>query len=305
LPTLVINAGERTQFRFLEFFTVTIRNPNTRAAYFRAVQQLCRWCERKCLALEQVNPVQVAIYIEELGRVVSIPTVKQHLSAISILFDFLVTGHVMESNPAQSVKAPRYQINQGKTPILSAEEARQLLNRIDTTKIAGLRDRALIALMIYSFARVGVVLAMNVDDYFLKGKRWWIRLHEKGSKYHEMPLHHKAEAYLDAYIEVAGIAGEKKQPLFRALDRRRQLSAIRLTRRDCLAMVKRRTKQAGLPDTICNHSFRGTGIMVFLENGGNLEDAQRMANHASAKTTKLYDRRRDDVTVEMVELVKI
>lgn len=305
LPAVIVNAGQRAQFRFVEFFTANIRNPNTRAAYFRAVQKFCLWCELRQLHLEQVNPVHVALYIEELGREVSIPTVKQHLSAISNLFDFLVTGHVVVSNPAQSVKAPRYQINQGKTPILSAEDARKLLDSIDIAKIAGLRDRALIAIMVYSFARVGAVLAMNVDDYFLKGKRWWIRLHEKGSKYHEMPLHHKAEDYLDAYIEAAEIAGAKKQPLFRALDRRRELSTNRLSRRDCLEMVKRRAKQAGLPETICNHSFRGTGITVFLENGGNLEDAQRMANHASAKTTKLYDRRNDDVTVEMVELVRI
>ena len=146
---------------------------------------------------------------------------------------------------------------------------------------------------------------MNVDDYFPKGKRWWIRLHEKGSKYHEMPLHHKAENYLDAYIQAAGIGGEKKQPLFRALDRHRQLSSRRFMRRDCLEMVKRRARNAEIPENVCNHTFRGTGITVFLENDGKLEDAQRMANHASSKTTKLYDRRSDDVTVEMVELVRI
>jgi integrase/recombinase XerD len=147
---------------------------------------------------------------------VSIPTVKQHLSAISRLFDFLVTGHVIAINPARSVTAPKYQVNQGKTPILSANEARQLLESIVTSKVAGLRDRAIIALMVYSFARVGAVLKMNVSDYFMKGKRSWIRLHEKGSKYHEMPLHHKAEQYLDEYIEAAHI-GEQKKNFFSGL----------------------------------------------------------------------------------------
>lgn len=305
IPTLFVNAGQRAQVRFIEFFAANIRNPNTRAAYFRAVQKFSLWCELRQLALERVTPVHLALYIEELGREVSIPTVKQHLSAISNLFDYLVTGHVIGINPAQSVTAPRYQVDKGKTPVLKAEQARQLLISIDTSKISGLRDRAIIALMVYSFARVGAVLAMNVNDYFPKDKRWWIRLHEKGSKYHEMPLHHKAEKYLDAYIEAAGIKDEKKQPLFRALNRKRGLSVNRLTRRDCLMMVKRRARNVGLPETTCNHTFRGTGITVFLENGGKLEDAQRMANHASAKTTKLYDRRSDDVTVEMVELVRI
>src|SRR5690606_4292294 len=117
-----------------------------------------------------------------------------------------------------------------------------------------------IGIMVYSFARVGAVLAMNVDDYFPKGKRWWIRLHEKGSKYHEMPLHHKAEQYLDDYIEAAGFTDEKKQPLFRALNRQRKLTKTRLDRRDCWEMVKRRARQADLPAGICNHTFRGTGI---------------------------------------------
>ena len=305
LPSLIIDAGEQAQFRFVEFFTATIRNPNTRQAYFRAVSKFCLWCELYGLKLEQVNPVHVAMYIEQLGQEVSIPTVKQNLSAISKLFDFLVTGHVIAINPAYSVTAPKYTVSKGKTPVLKAEEARHLLDSIDTTKIAGLRDRAIIGLMVFSFARVGAVLRMNVDDYFMKGKRSWIRLHEKGSKYHEMPLHHKAEQYLEEYIQAVGIADEKKKPLFRALNRQRKLTDTRLEQRDCLEMVKRRAKQAGLPDTICNHTFRGTGITVFLENGGTIEDAQRMANHSDVKTTKLYDRRSDDVSVEMVELVRI
>lgn len=305
IPAVIAAAGERAQFRFLEFFTASIRNANTRAAYYAAARRFCGWCEEHNLELQQVNPLHVAMYVEQLGQELAIPSVKQHLSAISRLFDFLVTGHIMIINPANSVTAPKYRVNKGKTPVLSAAEARQLLDSIDTSTISGLRDRAIIALMVFSFARVGAVLGMNVGDYFQKGKRWWIRLHEKGSKYHEMPLHHKAEAYLDTYIEAAGIEQEKKSPLFRALTPRREISGNRLERRNCWEMVKRRAKQAGLPDEICNHTFRGTGITVFLENGGSIEDAQRMANHADVKTTKLYDRRSDDVSIEMVELVRI
>jgi integrase/recombinase XerD len=305
IPALFGNVGDQAAFRFIEFFTATIRNQNTRVAYFQAVSRFGTWCEMRNIELEHINPVHVAMYIEELGKEVSIPTVKQHLSAISKLFDFLVTGHIVRINPAHSVTAPKYQVTHGKTPVLKAEEARILIDSIDTTKIAGLRDRAIIGIMVYSFARVGAVLRMNVGDYFLKGKRWWIRLHEKGGKYHEMPLHHKAEEYLDAYVEAASLGENKKEPLFRSLNSNRTLTDNRLDRRDCWEMVKRRARNAHLPDGICNHTFRGTGITVFLENGGKLEDAQRMANHASSKTTKLYDRRSDDVTVEMVELVRI
>ncbi len=256
LPAIITDAGDKAAFRFVEFFTATIRNKNTRSAYFNAVQRFCTWCTRHGLELTQVNPVHVAAYVEQLGQERSIPTVKQHLSAINRLLDFLVTGQVIPINPAYSVTAPKYVANRGKTPVLSADQARRLLASIDTGPISGLRDRALIAVMVYSFARVGAVLAMNVDDYFPKGKRWWIRLHEKGSKYHEMPLHHKAEGYLDAYIQVAEIADKKKQPLFRALGRQRQLSDQRLVRRDCLEMVKRRARNAELPENVCNHTFR-------------------------------------------------
>lgn len=305
IPTLFVSAGKRAQYKFIEFFTANIRNANTRKAYFRAVEKFCQWCDLRNLELAHVTPVHVALYIEELGQEVSIPTVKQHLSAISTLFDHLVTGQVITMNPARSVKAPKYHVAKGKTPVLTAEETRRLLDSIDTSKIAGLRDKAIIGIMVFSFARVGAVLHMNVDDYFMKGKRSWIRLHEKGGKYHEMPLNHKAEQYLDEYIEVSGITDEKKKPLFRTLTRKRTLSPNRLEQRECLDMVKRRARKVKLSETICNHTFRGTGITVFLENGGSIEDAQRMANHADVKTTKLYDRRSDNVTVEMVELVRI
>src|SRR5207244_2642167 len=134
----------------------------------------------------------------------------------------------------------------GKTPVLTAEEARLLLDSIATDTVAGLRDRALIGVMVYSFARVGAVVAMNVEDYYQQGKRWWFRLHEKGGKRHEVPAHHKAEEYLDAYVSAAGIGAEKATPLFRTLDRRRRLSGERIDRREVLAMVKRRCRAAGI-----------------------------------------------------------
>ena len=259
IPTVFVEAGERASYRFIEFFTAQIRNPNTRQAYHRAVTRYFDWAADRGLQLEQITPVHLGLYIEQLGAELSIPTVKQHLSAISILYDHLVTGHIVPINPANSVKAPKYSVSQGKTPVLSAEKTRKLLDSINTSTIAGLRDRALIGLMVYSFARVGAVVAMKVDDYFPKDKRWWIRLMEKGSKYHEMPLHHKAEKYLDEYIEAASIADKKKSPLFRALSRKRTLTERGLDRRNCWEMVKRRARNAGLPDTITNHTFRGTG----------------------------------------------
>ncbi len=305
LPRAIRDAGVDAQRRFVEFFAANIRNPNTRFAYARAVGRFFEWCEKHKLPLTDISPLHVSLYVEERMRVASAPTVKQHLAAIRMLCDWLVVGQVLKTNPASSVRGPRYSVKKGKTPVLSADEARELLEGIDTTTVAGLRDRALIAVMIYSFARVGAVVAMNVEDLFAQGRRMWFRLHEKGGKLHDVPAHHKAEEYVDAYLDAALIAGDRHTPLFRSLDRYRQLSARRIHRLEVLAMIKRRARQVGLPPNIGCHTFRATGITTYLKNGGVLEHAQRIANHESARTTGLYDRRSDEVSLDEIERINL
>jgi integrase/recombinase XerD len=305
LPAIIAQAGDHAARRFIEFFTATIRNANTRRAYAKAVGGFLAWCEGHGLTLPGIEPVHVAAYIEQLTRSKAAPTVKQHLAAISMLFDWLTSGGIIDFNPAASVRGPKYSVKRGKTPVLTAEEARRLIDSIDTASVIGLRDRALIAVMVYSFARVGAALAMKVEDYFTEGRRAWFRLHEKGGKRHEVPAHHNAETYLDAYIEAAGIATDRKGPLFRSIDRHRELTSRPLTGRNALDMIKGRAKAIGLPETICCHTFRATGITVFRQNGGTVEEAQHIANHASPKTTMLYDRSRDQITLDEVERIVI
>ncbi|MFN9300843.1 MAG: tyrosine-type recombinase/integrase [Acidobacteriota bacterium] len=316
LPAIISAAGERASFRFIEFFTANIRNPNTRVSYGRAVREFCHWCEDRGLQLEQLNPVIVAGYIEILGseRGYSKPSVKQHLAAIRMLFDYLVTGGVLQMNPASSVRGPKYSIKRGKTPVLTAEEARTLLDSIMPRdkngeplepRIVDLRDRALIAVMVFSFARISAAVSMKVEDYVQAGKRWKFRFMEKGGKYNEVFAHHSAEEYLDAYMEAAGIWNEKKSPLFRTLDRKLTLSERQLHRTDALRMVKRRAVAAGLSASTCNHTVRATGITTYLKNGGKVEVAQQIAGHESARTTGLYDRRDDEVSLDEVERIVI
>src|SRR5436309_593274 len=166
-------------------------------------------------------------------------------------------------------------------------------------------DRALIGVMVYSFARVSATIHMRVEDYFQNGKRWWLRLHEKGGKRHEVPAHHNAEAYVDAFLNDAGISGEKKTPLFRSVDKYRKLTENAMTRTDVLRMIKRRALAAGLPYSTCCHTFRATGITAYLENGGTIENAQAIAAHESPRTTKLYDRTSDEITLDEVEKIVI
>ena len=292
--------------RFVAFFTANIRNPNTRKAYTWAVAEFATWCERHgLLSLQAIEPVHVATYIESLQDRLSAPSIKQHLAAIRMLFDWLVVGQVLPSNPASSVRGPKYSTKKGKTPVLMADEARLLIEAIDVHTIVGLRDRALIGLMVYTFARIGAALAMEVEDVYIQGRRTWVRLHEKGGKLHAMPCHHNLDKYLHAYLKAAQLT-EGKSPLFRTMHGRTgQLSDQPMTQADAYRMIRRRAADVGIRTKIGNHSFRATGITEYLRNGGKLEVAQQMANHESARTTGLYDRRTDQVSLDEVERIVI
>ena len=228
------------------------------------------------------------------------PTVKQHLAAIRALCDWLVVHQVLPGNPAAAVRGPKHVGTQGATPA----EARALLDRIDTGTRVGLRDRALLSVMVYSFARVSAAAGMRRQDYFRQGTRWWLRLHAKGGKRHDVPAHHRAEEAVEAYLAAAGVE-DAKAPLFQSVDRAGRLSGRPLGRRVVLAMIKRRASAAGLPASTCCHTFRATGITAYLSNGGTLEHAQRIAGHASPKTTKLYDRTADRITLDEIERIVI
>lgn len=307
VPALVFALGERAGVRFLEFFAAQIRNTNTRRAYARAVCDFFAWCEGIGLRdLAQVQPVHVAAWIELEEKEKSSSTVKQHLAAIRHLYDWLVTGQVVSTNPAASVRSPRHVVRIGKTPVLDPKEARHLLDSIDISKPIGLRDRALISLLVYSFARIGAALAMRVEDVFTQNRRLWVRLHEKGGKEHAMPCHHNLEQALSTYMEETGISADPQGPLFRTIGRGTgQLTHAPLPQANAHAMIRRRAADAGIETKIGCHSFRATGITAYLKNGGTLERAAAMANHASTRTTQLYDRRNDEMSLDEVERIAI
>ncbi len=308
VPRLVAGAGEKAAQRFLEFFAVTIRNRNTRSAYIRACESFFAWCDAVAGLdeLVDIEPIHVAAYIEAMTAHYEPPTVKQHLAALRMLFDWLVTGQILAANPAHAVRGPKHSARRGKTPVLVPEQARQLLDSIALKNDVAYRDRALIGLMVFSFARISAATACRIEDYFPKGKRWWLRLREKGGKVHEMPVHHSLEAYLDDYIAFADLKDDPKGFLFRAADGRSgTLSDRPFNRKRAYDMVRRRARLAGIAEKIGNHTFRATGITAYLDAGGALEHAQGMAAHSDPKTTKLYDRTGDEVSLDEVERIKI
>ena len=306
VPKLVADVGDKAARRYANFFGA-IENDNTRAAYLRACASFFAWCEaRNIRDLAEVEPIHVGVYVKALGAAREKPTVKQHLAAVRMLFDWLVVGQIVAINPAHAVRGPKHVVKRGKTPVLTPADARKLLDAIDVSTVVGLRDRALIGLMVYSFARVSAAVGMRVEDYYSQCKRWWVRLHEKGGKRHEMPAHHNLEAYLDAYLEAAQIGDARKTPLFRSVrGRTGALTDNAMGHVDVYRMIRRRARDAGLDGDICCHTFRATGITAYLENGGTLENAQAMAAHESPRTTKLYDRTGDEITLDEVERIVI
>jgi integrase/recombinase XerC len=260
LPALVATSGASATRRFLEFFASNIRNRHTRLAYSHAVGLFLTWCEERGVrSLGDVQPLHVAAWIEAQTLQASAPTVKQRLAAIRHFFDWLVVGQIVPVNPAASVRGPKHIVRKDKTPVLEPIEACALLDSIDTATPVGLRDRALIGLMVYSFAWIGAALGMKIEDVYSGRRRLWVRLHEKGGKRHEVPVHHKSEEYLDAYLHAAGMADQKGTPLWRSMTKERGLSDGRMNRQDVFRMIKRRCQQAELCAAAKYHTLRATG----------------------------------------------
>ncbi len=307
VPALIADLGEKASWRYVEFFTANIRNPNTRRAYARACASFLAWCETRGLTLTQIRPHDVGAYIEALQATVSAPSVKQQLAAIRMLFDWLVVGQVMPGNPASSVRGPKHVVKTGKTPVLDPAEWRKLIDSIPTETVRDLRDRALIATLTYSFARITAALRMKVEDLRPQGAGWRIQLHEKGGKQHAMPCHHSLAEALHAYIAAADIAEDRKGILFRTSPRHTAtvLTEQPMNQADAWRMIRRRAVAAGIMTPIGNHSFRATGITAYLANGGALEHAQAMAAHESPRTTKLYDRTKERLTQDEVERIRL
>ena len=278
----------------------------TRRAYARAVGDFLDWCEEHgVLSIAAVQPLHVAAWIESRTRAQSAPTVKQQLAAIRHLFDWLVVGQVVPLNPVASVRGPAHSVRKGKTPVLNPVEARTLLDSIDVGIPVGLRDQALIGLMVYSFGRIGAALAMRVEGVLVQNRRLWVRLRERRQAARDaLPSH--AGAYLHAYLDGVGIAEDAKGPLFRTIGRGTgRLTQTPLLQANAYAMVPRRALAAGIGTKTGNHSFRATGITAYLKNRGTLENAAAMANHARTRTTQLYDRRRDDISLDEVERIRV
>ena len=305
LPATVQSAGAEAAHEFLTFFVGMIRNPNTRAAYARAWMRFDAWCTANdIMTLIDIDALVVSAYIESLCQTMAVASVKQHRAALSKTFDFLVVRQIVPANPVANVSGPKVQISKGSTPVLSDDEFLILLESIPANTLIGLRDRAFICLLTYTWPRVSSAIALRVRDYYPIGKRWHVDLNEKGGKATTKLVHHRTQDALDAYLSALDASDD--DPIFQSFDRHRRPTGKALVRRNALDMVKRRARSAGIDRAhrICNHSFRATGITNYMSNGGRLDVAQEWASHSDPRTTGLYDRSQDKVSVEEVERIR-
>jgi len=186
------------------------------------------------------------------------------------------------------------------------DDIQRIVAKIPDDTIIGLRDRALIGMMVYAFARISAALGMNVEDVYRRGGHLYVRLHVKTGQLHEMPCHRNLEAWLSAYLETAGIASQPNHPLFPSLERQtKQLPATRLTAQGALKIIRHRTALAGIETPgVCNRSFQAAGITAYLQHPeATLETAQRMTAHQDPKATSRYDQRDNRVAIEDVEKI--
>jgi len=308
VPAILARAGPAAVFAAEEFFFGRLRNEHTRAAYLRAVRRFLAWAEARGLEMAGIAPGHVGQYFDGLRKQnTSLATRKQHLAALRHFFDGLVGRHAVLLNPALSVRGERYQVIEGKTPEITIPQARKLLASIAVSHVVGLRDRAIVAILIYTAARAGAVARLRRGNFYHVADQWLLHFEEKGGKSREIPVRHDLELMLFEYIDAAGLRNALDvTPLFCTARRKaRQFTDKSMGVVDVCRMVKRRLRDAGLPGRLSPHSFRVTTITDLLEQGVPLEDVQRLAGHADPRTTLLYDRRQKKITRNIVERISI
>jgi integrase/recombinase XerD len=304
-PGILVRAGANAIFAAEEFFKATINNTHTKRAYTRSVTQFLAWCEESGVELHQITPGLAGQYLGELAG--SAPTKNQALAALRHFFDGLVTRHAVALNPFSSVRGVKHSVAEGTTPEISIEQARKLLRSIEVNHVVGLRDRAMLGVLAYTGARVGAVARLRLGDLRNLGEHRALRFREKGGKLREIPVRHDLDTWLREYLDAAGIIGQDdKTPLFRAAEgKRKRLTEAGYAAHSMRQMLKRRLADAGLPHLFSPHSFRVTVVTDLLNQNVPLEDVQYLAGHSNPRTTQIYDRRRRQITRNIVERISI
>jgi integrase/recombinase XerD len=306
LETLLLgysdNERKKTAETLLNTLEGQIENLNTRQAYKAAWVQFFRFCSGNKLELARVRP-----YHFELWRNLhtgGVATQRQHLAAIRLLFDELLRNGIVDLNPAARVKVPRLNRATSLTPIFEEEEIKSFMDSLEPVSLIEFRDRALFSTMLYTWSRVSAVIALRIEDYYVRKGTRWLRLKEKRGNLNEVPVHSVARDAIDEWLMESGLNSSPSMPLFPAFSKNRELITSRhMTRINVWRLIQTRARAIGITKRIGCHSFRATGLTAYMNAGGQLDIAQRIAGHSQLSTTKIYDRSKDRVTIEEIEKV--
>jgi integrase/recombinase XerD len=298
------SARAKTAETFLELLGACVRNPNTRSAYRVAWRSFLTFCSARQLELESVKAYHVGSWLDQHPG--SRSTQRQHLAAVRLLFDSLMMRGVVEYNPAARAKPPRLVRESSHTPVFEEAEIVTFLDSIYPNSLKDLRDKAIFCVLLYSWCRVSALTNLSVADYYERGGTRWLRFQEKRGKDHEVPVHSKAKEAVDLWLERSYLASNPSAPLFPSFGKNRETIELRrLDRRSVLKLVEKRAKTSGILKRVCCHSFRATGVTEYMNSGGTIEIAQRIAGHTSPATTRIYDRSGDQLTLQEIERVQI
>jgi site-specific recombinase XerD len=292
----------KTAETLLNILQGRISNANTRSAYKIAWSSFFLFCSEYNLTLERVKPYHVGMWLKR--HTGSVSTQRQHLAAVRLLFDHLLEQGVLDLNPAARAKPPRIGRETSHTPVFEQNEIKAFLEAIKLDSLIDKRDKALCSVLLYSWARVSAVVALRVEDYYERKGERWLRLHEKRGKIHEVPVHSKAREAIDQWLLASGLGSNPSAPLLPAFGKNKKTPELRhMDRTSVWKLVQARAHASGLKKRVCCHSFRATGITEYMNAGGSLDIAQRMAGHSQLSTTKIYDRSQDRLTMAEIEKV--
>lgn len=305
IPDVVSEAGMPAERAWDDFFRGVIANDHTRVAYSRAVRSFLNSATVNGKRLHEITAADVGEYLRQMPG--GLPKKKQHHSALRRFFSLLVERHLCIINPALVARTERMEITEGKTPKITESQSRQLLSAISSCTHIGLRDRAIIGILMWTGVRVGSIARLRQRDYCHSGDQHMLRFDEKRGRSREIPVRHDLLRFLNAYLnETSRRHAHDDNPLFvTAKGRCGTLSDVAMNAHDIGRMVKRHLKRSGLPTNLSPHSFRVGVATDLLEQGVPLADVQYLLGHADPRTTRLYDRRKKEVTRSIVERIRL
>lgn len=305
LPAIVERGGAAAERAWDDFFLGMVANDLTRIAYTRAVRLFLTSPQISCKSLHELTAADVGEYLRWLDG--SLSKKKQHHSALRSFFNVLVERHLCLINPALVARTERMEISEGKTPEISAEQSRRLMSAINIETRIGIRDRAIVGVLMWTGVRAGSIARLRRSDYYQVGEQWMLRFDEKRRRSREIPVRYDLNAYLREYINASDTTDASRNGgLFLTCSGKSdRFTGNTMNGHDICRMVKRYIRRADLPCNLSPHSFRVAVATDLLDQGVPLADVQYLLGHADPRTTRLYDRRQKQVTRNIVERIRL